>query len=524
MSRNLNEYFQSATQGMDRFQDTFVLKNTVAAGNTNWEARGSQFLKAAPGAPLWPGSWKFDGFGGASIEIGPVNGWEWVFWAFDSMYLWPQMEAMCDNPWSAHPYWVRDETATGNDADAPPNMYLKWYLRPADSGFTGETERMILGNSKKNEGHDVSGATQSFRLWTGLKYPMDSHSGAHPARSAYLATGDRRFFDNVEQWAWFHGLHRSSNNNLPKSVPKTGGVAGDVNHVIGYDTDNGNRNFAWPTRSYVSTASLMPDDHPRRTYWRRVSQDMANHFTEMTAKTWNGFFHSRAAHIFSDQYGNLNSQLAGERYADMNGLISNDAISLDGFKGQYCSLVMQLAADWEVCDVTAGISAQVGFVKMVNDIPQAGGAWARLLITYNVLGGPLNAVAPFRPAAPYWFATTDCAQILTEVAKDPAGVNAVSPIGSLFVATPRPRFVSFINGDETGPGQYNYPSYRFHNLALQGLARNATEPLKTDARTLWNFLESQVPATTAAQFNSDTYEDVWGAWSATMPDMVNTTW
>jgi hypothetical protein len=530
--RDLIEYFAGATQGMDRFQDSFALRKPPTGGSDTWALRGSAYGASEPGLPLWPMQHKLDGLGGADIGIGPVHGLEWVFWAHDSMYLWDQMMSV-DNGMGGHPFWVRDEQATGDDADGPPNMYLKWYWQPKGlSAWGSETgNKIIVGNNRFFPNHQHAANPQKWSLWDGPRGPMDSHAGAHSARSAYLASGDRRFHDSVEQWAWFHGYMRSSQASDPKSVPATGGVAGDPDHRMGYDDDNGNRNFAWPSRSFISIASILADDHPRRTYWRRISQDMADHFTENTTKTWNGFFSARGDQK-SDDYGNLPTQFGGDRFLGASigpggTPLTNSVAGFDGFKGLYCSMVMALAADWEVCDVIAGLSAQVGIVKMVTDLPQSGGQWGLLLNMYGINGGPGGNSAPWTVPEPRIYTSTDMSQALTEFAKSPPAWNGIMyGLGGLFVNTSpaRPRFIRQHDGTDVGPREVNYPKYRFHNLSLQGLARNATEPLKTQARDLWDFLESQVPLTTQTQYPPETFETCWGAWSATMPDTVNTEW
>jgi hypothetical protein len=387
------EAWQIRTRGMHSHRDSQVfpppsetLRSFAAVGG---------FANARLNEPLWPAPIVFDGSGGGRGELGAYTYWDWLFWSGDLFEHWDYMEALSDNAWGAWPWYWRDERQSEDWADAPPHPYRKWYLlgdriagggadidpptaaQMADRMILGK--RLIRGGPTWGIGHVYTGE-QTYSLWTGTSIggygarylPTPSHCPAHPARNLYLLRPEIWFLDDVEQYGRWHIM-----NSFVASMPKSGGRREDPDHVAAISANNGNRGFSWPWRSANHMASLFWDGHPRQATYKRVCQDMANHFTLNVQRSFMGIYTCRQSR-HSNNWRDVPDVRAG-----MPALIENataapvnaNGVAVDAFKSYYVHMAAAQAQDWEVADVAAGISASKWLYRLMDEAPEDKWHW-----------------------------------------------------------------------------------------------------------------------------------------------------
>jgi hypothetical protein len=331
-------------------------------------------VRATLNDPLYAGAWCFTGEGGARAELGVFSSWEWWFWSGDTLATWPSLEAQADNVFGARGFQLRDERAGGADALATPNLYARWDFAP----HAGTTPR--LGNpfgrpqQPDTKFHPLGQAHLLKRPFL----PANSHLPSSGIYSAYLVRPEKCFFDKQEQYAWFCLVKTQSDVLLTR--PRTGGSPGDRDHVVGYQVANGERSYAWPMREVLRAAFLHFEGHRRRSYWRRVAQDQANHFNLLCARTIWGAFHVR--NLFdpgSDSWRAVPPLMPAGRISGPSAGHVRVMARLDAFKSAYVNMCAMHGMDLDAADFAPGIQRCLWQLHALEDAPPE--AWFRLLGT-----------------------------------------------------------------------------------------------------------------------------------------------
>jgi len=395
-TRDMTHGFDCVLKGNDALGDRIFNKSTTFLG-----PRLDKWAKDKIGMPLYACNIKMDAGGGASPSIGVHNGWEWAFWSNDDKAtLWPMLEAFAGNAFGAFPFYPRDEAGPDADwQDSTPHPYLRWQYnlthsrgQTADGRGTANADRYKLAVRSEDQLHRdtaaVTGAGGSdsmpaeISMWKGSVWGgygsgrnmAYSHAPPHPGRSAYLVRPEQRFHDDFTQYSWAMGtcLPGPNVSNRTLSPPKTGGVAGDPDHVLGTDPSNGPRYFAWNARSWMMAASISFDRHFMRDTLRRASNDLKNHAVEMASNTWNGLA-TVAGSRHSDNWQSFPNMGPGQPNRDLSGvLVASGGLApqVDLFKGGYLYAVLMNAHLLDVIDGSA-LADLVGpvYARMVTDLP-----------------------------------------------------------------------------------------------------------------------------------------------------------
>lgn len=574
-TRTSDAVYKKNTQGLDSWLD-----HSQVFARKIYDARGG-YSKDSPNMPLYAGPIKFDALGGAAPEIAVVTTWEQYFLVNDSFGLWTQFEALCDNCWSAFPWYMKDDAATaisGSDwADATPHPYLRWYWNNAGSTQllnTGDPEpRYMYFSQVSPAGGNYSSGYKIYSMWSSETTPPDSHAPPHPARVAYLVRPEECFHASVEQYGRVHVA--SNAGNAGKSPPKNGGTAGDADHVIGHNAGNGNRSLSWPWRSATMAASLMFDRHPRRTIWRRTVQDFANHFTLNVERTWGGFYEIRQT-IDSNNWRDIVSMRAGEPFTQGGINITQPGYPfesepagavygyLDHFKSSYVTNVAVMAHELELVDLAATLDLQTGWAKISNDMTD--GKWWWMFSLNHFPPGPFRfpprvthgSGIEMDPTALMW-PTENMMDVRNGIqAMQDAASSTVSHSSGLSPAncaviyrnsvptTVTPGQVDMLATTSTGSygawgGPANYVMPTFYATALRGLARTmATASNRALAQQVVDLIDATIPGTQRDLINLSSwqgaedpnpisthayyYDWLWGTWATRQPSQVTSDW
>lgn len=328
------------------------------------------FVRETLNDPLYAGAWDFSGYGGARAELGVFSTWEWWFWTSDTLKTWPSMEAQADNVFGSYGFQLRDNLASGEDALAPPNMYLKWDCQPGDlrAGKYGLwTGRPLFNDKVNNPVGQLHTIKREFAI-------ANSHFPSSGIYSAYLVRPEKCFFDKQEQYTWFTFLSTQSSNII--TAPSKTGVPGDAKHHIGYQVSNGNRTYAWPMREILRTAFLKFEGARRRNYWRRVAQDQADHFNVLCARTIWGAASVRGVNPDSDNWQTVphwdgwGKPIYGSDWRAGKEMGPNGTIGLDAFKSAYINMTAMHGMDLGIADFAPGIQVNLWQIMTLEDAPK----------------------------------------------------------------------------------------------------------------------------------------------------------
>jgi hypothetical protein len=534
-SRDLTPMIKQKTQGLDSLVDLSQIENS-----TMLAFRGG-YAKDKPGLPLFAGPIKFDGSGGADVEIGVQSGWEYAFWSSDTFLMWEQFSALCRNCWSAYPWYCRDEEATGDDADQPPHFYKRWKWLNYGSYYVSSDEKILWASNRNVDGTHGTNNTRNYSMWTGslhhisygmTRMPMFSHAPAHPGRTAYLVQPESVHRLRVRQYGWVHGTVAPNSQEISRSPPKTGGVANDANHVLGYASyGNGWRSWAWPWRSVMYCAADMPDRHPGKATAKKAAQDHANHFHQMASKTWNGLVHIRGAR-HSDNWQTVPSMQSGEplyRGGDAEALATTgDTVHTDAFRGGYCHQVAIQSHDLEITDCSAALEFAEAYLRSVEDL----GAewWAFCQLYYPALSQSVALDTYTATASPVIWPTKSFTHMNDWIEQfSPANYYAASRMYE-YQTTPQKEVNIF--GQQSYGVLYvpNYSVYAFQKEIIHGIARNAaSSTMRNRATAVADFLDTKFPYEEIDDENRSgfgmsvaNYEYIWGAHGVRRPELLAT--
>ena len=351
------------------------------------------YVNASVNEPFWPIPWNWSRTGGARPELGLNNSYESLFWKGNTMVNWPMALAMADNGISAHPFQHRDESPPANayldpadHADAAPNLYTRWNYRTA------------VYTTGKPRGAGPTVITQPYHLGRYMEN-LASTASHHPSPgiyNAYIIQPEKRYFDLQEMFTWYFQEHPESGAGATGN-PASEAVGGPTHHLA-YEPANGNRSFAWPWREIARMAFMTWDGHPRRDYWRRVNQDMCDHYNASADKTYWGAFHSRGYPLSTADETNPTPRTLEANWRDgllnMNAgapeyptsLSADDGLSFfknyDGFKGAFVNFVALQCKDLNSGNIASGLAKNVWQVRVLKTNPDqarwfmlAGSGW-----------------------------------------------------------------------------------------------------------------------------------------------------
>jgi PKD repeat protein len=539
-ARNPQSAFWVKTRGADAAGDLLVVDGARLTQRGGYE-------RAQGGDPLYAGNIKFDGQGGGAGEIGSRTYWSWAFWSGDVLALWPRLVELAGNAWSAWPFhFVDDQSAEGADwIDAPPSLYM----RPGLGLFQGfAPDRFNFGKKLFPDGvsppHDLAASPEQFSLWSGsitgsygARYsPVTSHAPPHAALEAYIAVPKERYARSVEMYSWsaMTGLYGCLHGKA------TAGVNGDANHRVTGSNANGIRSFAWPFRHAVHVAGILPDWHPRRTYWRRVVGDFAVAFDRNVSNSTMGFYLGRVVQLNSDNFNSITSQLPGDI---IDGWFAGSDVPgfVDTFKEYYITLTVAEALDMEVADMAAAMTKHRAPLLLLDRDLTSDRRW-EFLGTFGInLCDTSGNPGTFK--SPNGVILGTLAQMIAEIdAKSSRNVGYAGLWGdgssfgrylsALYSSTPFPDL-----RDPASPGQDglhwtytpNYPKPGFHRSALLGFARYTTNSVdRAKANAILAKLAEDFPATTVITagypYAGMTYEELWGTWGMIQRGSPNTRW
>jgi hypothetical protein len=540
------EAWQIRTRGMhaNRDDQSFPPANSQHTRAMSLEAVGG-FANRGANEPLWPAPIVFDGSGGGRGELGAYSYWDWLFWSGDTFRQWEHLEALADNAWGAWPWYWRDERGEGDWADAPPHPYRKWYVlsdritgSPTPGILPPQAEqmanrmilgkRLIPGNPSWGTGH-VSTGEQAYSLWTGTSFggygarylPTPSHCPAHPARNCYLIRPEVWFLDDVEQYGRWHIM-----SSFTASVPRIGGQVEDRDHVAAISANNGNRGFSWPWRSANHMASLFWDGHPRQATYKRICQDMANHFTINVQRSFLGIYTCRGDRN-SNNWRDIPSVKAG-----MPALVENrtttpvnaNRVAIDTFKSSYVHMAAAQAQDWEVADVVDGITASRWLFSLMDGAPDDKWHWLFGVEALIVSPHPAtdNLVTPtglIYPREDVRLMIADWERKRPDVFNQSRSAHVQ---GKTIITSPRPDFEAY-----GWTYVQNYVTEAYHRTALIGFAKHCANEADRKRALFWlDRIFKTFPPSFVLQPSNDraavvTYERFWAAQSEILPEMLN---
>lgn len=353
----------------------YTTLTTSARGGLTWE---DQRVRETPNEPLYPANLQYNRLGGGRPELGLFTSFDWAFWTGDVFAAWPTFKGLADNNRTQEAYYRNDAgTAQTGFVKHTPHPYMDWDVYPYKYG----ANQWKLGTWYNDANMVVGGVPTQYY---GLIQPVSSqasHFPSAPQFSAYIAQPQKKFHDSMRGYVWFNCLQIMDQNNRV-STPKTSGVPGDVDHIIGFSGANSNRTSAWPAREYSKLAFIMHEGHPARTTYRRVAQDQADTFNDITSLTRWGYYHTRYGKVPYTDAGTeiyvfdsnnrvldymiplldgetvpLHSFWTPPTYSLSVGYGAMQVTSIDVFKSAYMNMVMMYAADLNAC---SGAGPQAG--------------------------------------------------------------------------------------------------------------------------------------------------------------------
>jgi hypothetical protein len=527
---NFNDALRVRAQGADAVNDIPYPETTKLA------ARGG-YARAQPGDPLWAAAVKFDAAGGACQEIGINTLYDYIYTVGDQFALWPQFAGLADNGYGGWPFYFRDEAVGGGDA--PLNLYFK---HNAGSLSSAAPHRLTFGKHREaetgtGEGHALSASPDTFSLWVGTisggyaaRYSTSaSHAGAHPARTAYICEPHERFFRSVEQYSWsfltsVYGVW---------STPKTGGVAGDVDHRIYPSAANGNRTHAWCMRTAIHAASIAPHWHPRRAYLRRVATDLVRWHGEVCDQTIFG--------LFATQPNKNSNNPLPTRQLEGDILIGSTPGGMgiiDLFKSVYATAAVGEAVQFHAVDhsiARVALTANRGPLTLVTEgVPPEN--------RYDFFGTNPSLVRNQVSTSNFNSSTGAIVGSVAELraiyaSKTSRNVAYTSPFGSIlgkFRDTTPPNTWPDLR-DPAFPAQtgfqltyvWGYVEELYYLAGIMALAKYSNSPSdRAAARAFYDQFRSDFPESTIVTYGNPgaSYAQIWNRTNMKMPDEVTSAW
>jgi PKD repeat protein len=535
------QLLKNIAQGLDIQPENYFAENALMLA-----ARGG-YAQARPGIPLWAPPIKFDTIGGGTMTIGVFTGFEAAFWKSNQFDTFEMFEGIADNGFSAWPFFLENELQTGDWEHAAPHPYLWWDVSAESSDAAPAGRKITM--SQRLSGLYSGTFDKTWSLWKGSggggggggnRQAGYSHTPAHAGFGLYLVGGEWDLMDGVETFGRDHVSSRP-NQFSGKNTPKSGENPGEPGHVMGISAGNGNRDLAWPWRSAVFNAFIIPDRAAdRKATWRRSASDFLGHFDEVVSKTWGGFCHLRKS--MNSDARTVAMMKAGDPFRIVGDVVPADGSDsgsdlwyIDIFKSAYCSLVAALGTKLGAFDGRTALAKQTGWLSLRDQVNPS------IWYTYAENGGfcpfPLSGLTN-SSGLPRGASGFVCmAENIETVRAQHVSVVSEATLRNSglmtypFNPTPQP---DYINGTDTNTSKVlyvpAYPRHRFYERMYEEMAELMTGAFQTRANAIVDQSRALIPPTTVDAANrggggpTRTYEQIWLAWGTYRRGELTQSW